>query len=124
MSVSVQPQTTTGEAWDAFGGAPDPFVTAYVGSDTNAVGRTATANDTFSARYDAVVGNALRADAIQAYLAFEVSDEDVSSNDRIGGCFITSTADAFSGASLTADCPRNPATGNAGFSLVWRLQRD
>ncbi len=124
VSVSVPSQTTTGEAWDALGGAPDPFVTVYVGSETNAVGRTATANDTFSANYGVVVGNGQRADAILGYLGFQVSDEDVSAHDWIGGCFITGITDAFSGGDRVSECPRNAATGNAGFTIVWRLQRD
>lgn len=123
--VEVSSTYYTGEAWDALGGAPDPFVEVYVGSETATPARSGSSTDVFSVTYDgAPTATNARADALQSYLGFEVMDEDVSSNDRVGGCRYTGLVDAvFSGGTQTLDCPRDAATMNSGFTLYWHLER-
>jgi len=125
-SVSVNAQTASGEAWDAFGGAPDPVVNVYVGTQTGYVGSTPAAADVFAATFDARVATDQRAEAMQTYLAFEVMDEDTSAHDRVGRCAYSGTlSDApFTGASQTVDCERSPADDQAGFELRWHLERN
>ena len=118
-------QTASGEAWDTFGGAPDPFVNVYIGTQTGLVGSTPAAADVFAATFNARVATDQRAEALQTYLAFEVMDEDTAAHDRVGACAYSSLPDAaFTGATQTVQCDRVPADGQAGFELRWHLERD
>lgn len=121
--LRVPMHDTNGDAWDAFGGLPDPFVRVYVGSESNFVGATSAASDTLEATFNARVATNQRADALRTYLSFEVMDEDVSSHDFIGHCYVPVDDSAFAGSSLTHDCPRIPSEGQAGFTIRWRLER-
>lgn len=81
VSVSVPTTDSAGDAWDALGGAPDPFIVVDVNGSV--VATSSTRNDTFSGAfsgpYDATIigGSAL---------SIEVWDEDVSANDLMFTC--------------------------------------
>ena len=76
-SVTVASTKTDGSTWDAFGGAPDPFVQL----DTK---RTTTKQDTFTATFGE--GTSYTAtNLLNQGVAVTVYDEDVSANDLIGG---------------------------------------
>lgn len=121
--LTVNTTTLAGDAWDTLGGAPDPFVEIRVGSETATPAVTGVGSDVFSVSFTGgpTVSDA-RADAIAAYLAFFVYDEDLTSNDRIGACTAAVSPDTFMGASQTLNCPRDPSFSNAGFSLTWHLE--
>lgn len=80
-SGKVATQSPAGEAWDAFGGAPDPFVCLTIGTARNC---TRTQQDTFqpvwNERFPAATATALLS-GVTASLV----DEDLSSNDPICG---------------------------------------
>lgn len=122
-SATVHAQTASGEAWDAFGGAPDPFINIYVGGETMLAGRTPTADDTFEATFDTRIPNQ-RADALRAFLSFQAIDEDATSDDIIGHCFVELGDLEFDGATRRMECPRAPSENQAGFTLRWRLERN
>lgn len=121
-TLSVSTTKYDGSAWDAFGGAPDPFVNVIVGARTMPPVMSGTATDTFAVTYDGsptvmLVG----ADALEAYLEFDVWDSDVSSNDEIGACTFPVTVATFSGATQTLTCPIDAATMNSGYTLTFHL---
>ena len=81
-------------------------------------------SDIFTVSFTAdPVATNVRADALQAYLAFYVYDEDVTSHDAIGACVTNVTEAAFAGTLQTMNCPRNPSRMQSGFTLTWRLVR-
>lgn len=123
-TLTVQSTTYDGEAWDAFGGAPDPFVGVVIGSESAPPLYSGAGSDTFTVTFGAgAIASGVRADALQAYLAFFAYDEDVSSNDFIGGCYTTVTEATFTGAMQTMTCARVPSEMQSGFTLTWRLAR-
>lgn len=83
MDVSVDVPTTdeTGAAWDALGGAPDPFISISVNGTTTAT--SATRDDTFSATFSGPYDVTLIAGST---LTIEVWDEDVTVNDLMFTC--------------------------------------
>ena len=123
--LMVNPQTTAGDAWDALGGAPDPFIEIRVGSDTATPSRSGSGSDTFTVNFGSgATASNVRADAIKAYIDFTAWDEDATSNDVIGRCYYRDLADAaFGGATQTLNCNRDVASGQAGFTLTWHLER-
>jgi hypothetical protein len=81
-AVAARPtQNGDGEAWDAFGGAPDPFVVVYLNGSV--VLQTAEAADTFSASYSESADVVIPAGA---RVEVEVWDSDISDDDWILGC--------------------------------------
>lgn len=71
----ISSKKPSGEAWDAFGGAPDPFVT--IGG-----GRTATVQDSFRPVWN-VGERFLAAQLLDQGVTVQVWDEDVAENDAI-----------------------------------------
>lgn len=112
-----------GAAWDALGGAPDPIVDIVVGS-ASAVGvRQNGPDDVFTINYSGTptVTNA-RASDIRAYLAFDVTDEDITDYELISACLVGMTDAAFSGLTQTVACPLNAASLQSGYTLHWHLE--
>ena len=76
-NAKIASTKTTGEAWDAFGGAPDPFVMIDLR-------KTTTKQDTFSPTWGE--GATYTAATLTGTgVSLSVYDEDVSANDSIGG---------------------------------------
>lgn len=123
ISATLPTIEYTGEAWDGLGGAPDPFVVAQVGSDTATPTRTSTVNDVFTATYNEVIATGVRADALQAFLAFYVYDEDATANDLVGACRWEIRETDFDGGEIAMTCEPNPAAMMSGFSLRFWLRR-
>jgi hypothetical protein len=116
----------TGAAWDAFGGAPDPFVEVRVGSDTATPSESGSATDTFTVAYDgSPTASDVRADALQTYLSFNVYDYDpTSANDWIGGGRYTGLEESvFTGGTQMLEFGPNPMNMSSGFTLYWHLER-
>lgn len=110
-SLAVAAQNGDAEAWDAFGGAPDPYVVVFL-NGTNVL-QTAEAQDTFSPTYPDAVDLIIPAGA---RVTVEVWDGDVSDDDWIFGC----VADP-----LTADFLRGWGfeCNQAGSSIAISLDR-
>ena len=111
----VQPTTAVfsstdanGDAWDALGGAPDPFATITCPpSTTPNVGTTPTVNDSFTPTWTSG-GCTAKASALLAEpIAFRLFDEDVSSDDFIGGvqAQLTESALEQGGGTITCAAP-------------------
>ena len=84
--ITVASGTTTvskanGDAWDLFGGAPDPFV--GISLNGQQVGVTSVAKDTFSPFWNMFVEAAIPAGS---NLTFTVWDEDTSDHDFMFSC--------------------------------------
>lgn len=79
--LTVAAQNADGEAWDAFGGAPDPFAIVYLNG--SAVLQTAEAADIFSTSFSESADIVIPAGA---QVVVEVWDSDVSDNDWVTGC--------------------------------------
>lgn len=123
-TLTVESTRYDGQAWDAFGGAPDPFVGVIIGSATATPFYSGAGSDTFTVMFTGgATATNVRADALQAYLGLDVWDEDVSSHDWVGGCYTTVTQAAFTGAMQTMTCARVPSEMQSGFTLTWRLAR-
>lgn len=115
----------SGAAWDAFGGAPDPIVEVYVGSETNRVAVFNGPDDTFRITFTNARVGGLRASDLRNLLLFMVYDEDVSDYEYIGGCFYRGLDDTvWAGEPQVLICGRESASNNSGFVLRWRLERD
>ena len=124
VDVTVPTTDVEGVAWDAFGGAPDPFVEVRAGSESAPSVRTSHFMDIFSATFNEVTAANVRADTVKTLLRFDVWDLDTSLHDWIGACQYANLPDeAFDGAAETLTCPANAATGNSGFTLHFRIQR-
>jgi len=80
-SGKVSPQSPAGDAWDAFGGAPDPFVCLTIGTSRSC---TRTAQDTFQPSWNERFP-AATATAYLSGVTVSMVDEDLSSNDPICG---------------------------------------
>lgn len=131
LDLEMSSTKLTGEAWDAFGGAPDPYVVIGAGAGgARQTFRTATVQDAragglgYQATFNQQLSN-VRADAIKSELRFDVFDEDVSSDDFVGACVYRGLADgAFGTGPQTLNCERDAASQNAGFRLRWELRRN
>lgn len=79
-SGKVATKSPAGEAWDALGRAPDPFVCLTIGTSRTC---TSTVKDSFqpvwNEQFPAATATALRSGVIVV-----ISDEDIASNDPIG----------------------------------------
>lgn len=131
LDLEMSGTKLNGDAWDAFGGAPDPYVLISAGTGAGQqVARTTTVQDApaggdlgYRAAFNQHLPN-VRADAIKAELRFDVFDEDVSSDDFVGACGGPGLPDsAFGSGPQVLNCERNAATSNAGFQLRWELRR-
>ncbi len=123
-TLTVSTTTYAGDAWDALGGAPDPFVSVVIGSESAAPLSSGAGSDTFTVSFGAeTVASNVRADALETYLAFYAYDQDVSANDVVGACTYTVTEAAFAGGTQTVNCPRDASTMQSGFMLTWHLER-
>lgn len=80
VSATVPTQTSSKEAWDAFGGAPDPFAVLLV--DDVEVCRTAVALDTFTPSWNKKCSATLYNSST---FTVHIYDEDVSAHDYIDG---------------------------------------
>jgi hypothetical protein len=114
-----------GDAWDAFGGAPDLYVIGRHSSVSGPVATSGSGSDSFSVTFGlgALFSNVTAAN-LSGHLSFTVYDEDGVSDDYVGGCsYDVNASGAFGGSMQTLNCPRNAATNNAGFVLNFRLVR-
>jgi len=115
----------TGDAWDFPGGFPDAVVTVFSPNGTTRVGAVTGPENVFEATFTtprrAAMG--VRADALLTYVGFLMQDSDLTDYEFVGSCVATSYAFAFAGTIVTTTCPRNPMTGNSGFSVRWHLER-
>lgn len=121
----VSTQNTSGGAWDALGGAPDPFIEVRIGSEFATPYLSGAGSDTFTVNFTGgATATGERADAIWSVLDFTAWDEDATTDDAIGRCFYSGLSDAvFSGRTETLICDRNVSSGQAGFTLTWHLER-
>lgn len=109
VSVSVPTTDDTGAAWDALGGAPDPFIVVSV--DGSEIATSATRDDTFSASFAGPYAASLLAGSS---LTIEVYDEDVSFNDLMFTCSASPiTANLLRGRSL--------ACNGSGYSVSFQI---
>ena len=123
-SLTVSSTAFAGSAWDALGGAPDPVVDVRVGSETSPARRQNGPDNVFAITYDgSAIMSDVRASDLQAFLLFEVYDEDVTDYEFIGACIVGVPDAAFAGATQTVDCPVEPSTRNSGFVLRWHLEQ-
>jgi hypothetical protein len=80
VSGHVSEQNSLGDAWDALGGAPDPYVCVTVNGKRNC---TSTAQDSFSPQWNEHVAENVGGGALMGGIYVEFMDEDISSNDFI-----------------------------------------
>ena len=126
LDVSVPTTKTTGDAWDGLGGAPDIVVLVSLdGVPFNGLGASPEVSDVFEATLNYTTLRSASAADLQNELYFDVSDADAASDDAIGRCIVRDLAESviLGGATQTLDCPRDVATGNAGFTLRWQVVR-
>jgi hypothetical protein len=124
-SLTVATTNTLGEAWDALGGAPDPYVEIRVASESAPPFISGTGSDAFEVTFTGgPTATDLRADALLTHLDFTVMDSDATSNDFMGRCvYAPLPPTTFDGTTQTLDCGFDAATMNSGFTLTWHLER-
>lgn len=81
VAVSMPTTDTRGDAWDAFGGAPDLF--ARISVDGSTIATTGVIPDSFSGNFRGPYNTTLIAGSS---LVVEVFDEDISANDLMFTC--------------------------------------
>ena len=123
LDALVPTTKTSGEAWDGFGGAPDPAV--IVRSGTRMLGFTPEAGDVFEATFNYTTPNDVTAEELMTDLVFEVVDVDAAANDTAGACRYSNLDPQviLGGATQTLECPRDASASRAGFSLRWQVTR-
>ncbi len=112
----VSTQTPRGDAWDALGGAPDPYVCATLNGQRKC---TSTKRDTFDATWNEALAMRVGAGALMGGFLVEYVDEDVSANDPICSGNITVTAADFAKGSVGIMCQAPIADSTVTFQLVY-----
>ena len=82
LAFTVSGSKSNGDAWDAFGGAPDPTVELYV--DDSWIGTFGVASDTFDPYWDSGYSFAMTESSV---VEFSIWDQDISEHDFI--CTVT-----------------------------------
>lgn len=95
ISATVRSTDSGGVAWDALGGAPDPFCNLYCpGNATTVTSSTSAPQDTFTPTWSSG-GCVLKASELMTLgFGIAVYDEDVSSNDTISGAGVIRATEA------------------------------
>jgi Ca2+-dependent lipid-binding protein len=88
LSVQVQEHDGNGDAWDAAGGLPDPYVCMGISGKSAC---TATCDDTTTCTFTSATGGVIGGSSPLIFsgaelqnLGISVVDEDLSSNDQMG----------------------------------------
>lgn len=130
-SLTVPATRYDGAGWDTIGGNPDPLVALVIGSSTATPVNSGSASDSYSVTFTGgPTAMDVRADALQAYLGFNVRDDDSpAASESIGYCVFDPAsgsplpAAAFTEATQTLNCGIDAPTMNSGFMLTWHLER-
>ncbi len=78
-SGKISTKTPGGDSWDAFGGAPDPYVCLTIGSNRTC---TSTVQDSFTPVWNEIFPAATTT-ALLGGVTISIVDEDISNNDPI-----------------------------------------
>ncbi len=106
VSAELPPSTPGGNAWDGFGGLPDPFCKAFSSEGTSShSGQTATENDTLTPFWGTKTLISVRASELLSSFSVEVWDADTAFNDHVGGCKIPLLPSVFDGLLMKTTCP-------------------
>ena len=130
-SLTVPATRYDGAGWDTIGGNPDPLVALIIGSSTATPVNSGSGSDTYSVTFPGgPTATDVRADALQAFLGFNVRDDDSpAASESIGYCTYDPTrgsplpAAVFTETTQTVDCGLDAPTMNSGFTLTWHLER-
>lgn len=109
----VADQDSNGDAWDALGGAPDPYVCMTVNGDQEC---TFAAQDTFHPVWNTELFSRAGAGSLMGGIDIDYYDDDLSDPDPICGGTITVTKQDFEDGSITVQC--NDAYGNPTGSQI------
>ena len=118
MIVSaVLPATNkSGDAWDLGGGLPDPYVKVVAGAR---VGQSPFVADTANPTWSFVALSNVPARDLQGAVTLEVWDDDLTTDDFVGGCALRLADPDFSGALRSGTCAAS-STGVA-FTFSYKL---
>ena len=95
LSATFPTEAPWGGSWDAFGGAPDPLVVVELNGEPWC---RVLASDSFEVRLNGECAPRVLRERDQ--ITFEVSDQDVTSNDVVGTCTVNVTANAVRSMSI------------------------
>ncbi|MFN7700835.1 MAG: hypothetical protein ACK6CU_31195 [Deltaproteobacteria bacterium] len=123
-TVRFDPTDYSGAAWDPTSG-PDPYIGVRVGGASSTPTYIDGPDDTLSITYtraNRVVD--LRADALDAFLIFDVWEDDSFDDDSVCSFFASpATASWFAGTTQVSTCVADAAAGVSGMTLTWHLER-
>ncbi len=106
LSAVVSATNANGDAWDAFGGNPDPYIQMTTTDGvTSAEARSTTLNDTTSPSWFENVLTNVVAEALLGSLIFRVFDDDTFSDTAMASCSTRLEESFFDGGTLTITCP-------------------
>lgn len=117
-SGTVADHDPNGEAWDALGGAPDPYACMTVNGQKSC---TSTKQDTFHPVWNERLFSRAGAGSLMGGIAVSYVDEDVSSNDVICSGTVTVSKQNFNNGALTVNCVDENGTP-AGSSVTFALE--
>lgn len=109
QSATAPVQNSAGEAWDIGGGAPDLFFVVFVNGEV--VGQSTAVQDTFTATFNSYVDVLVQQGT---EVAIQLMDEDVSSNDFIGGVTFVD------GPTFITDARSGGLNGSVG-NVTWNI---
>lgn len=109
VSAKIPATNKSASAWDLAGGLPDPYVIVTLGARTS---QSPFAADTATPTWNFVALTAVPARELKAPVTLAFWDDDLTTDDFIGGCTTAFTDAVFDGALHTATCAAS-ATGVA-----------
>jgi hypothetical protein len=124
VSGTVPEQDTNNAAWDLFGGLPDPLVSMRATDSPDTVtGDSGIVDNTLLPLWNDVVLSDVPARLLLDTFVMTVFDDDVvDADDQIGTCAVALSDDDFSDTLRQVDCPRNVGSGQAGFTVRFRIR--
>lgn len=128
INGEVEGEMHDGASWDAFGGAPDPYLELLFepNGGQSVSYTTATRNNTLVPEWnETVLLNVKASDLLSDSnntITYRLWDEDVSYDDRIGACVGAGYEAGLFGSIIQVTCPENANSNNSGWVLRFRLE--
>lgn len=116
VSAAMPATNKAGAAWDVGGGLPDPYVKVTAGAR---VGESPFVPDTASPTWSFIALSNVPGRDLQGAVTLEVWDDDLTTDDFMGGCALRLGDPDFSGALRSGTCAASP-TGVA-FTFSYKL---
>jgi Ca2+-dependent lipid-binding protein len=117
VGASLPPTKLNGNAWDAFGGLPDPIVSVL---SSAGYGTSTYRSDTLKPVWNETLIKNQTAAALKSEMTVTVTDSDSAFDDPVGSCKLTLKDADFDGAIHTLSCPKT--TESVAFTFDYKVK--